>query len=172
MRFVGQAFRAHDPKWSFQPLSGAGAEKRGGRFNPFGVASLYLSLDPICALGEANQGLAAKFHPYVLCSYAVDCEDIVDLTDVETQQAEGVSGDDLAAPWLSLLDVGAEPPQWKLCRSLVRRGVAGIIAPSYAPGAKATDRNLILWLWGPEPPHKVEVFDPSGRLPKNQLSWD
>lgn len=25
--------------------------------------------------------------------------------------------------------------------------------------------------WGQDLPHKVRVFDPSGRLPKDQLSW-
>jgi RES domain-containing protein len=29
----------------------------------------------------------------------------------------------------------------------------------------------VLWDWGPDLPHKVTVFDPSGRLPKDQLSW-
>jgi RES domain-containing protein len=29
-----------------------------------------------------------------------------------------------------------------------------------------------LWRWNGSLPHKVAVFDPSGRLPKNQLSWD
>jgi RES domain-containing protein len=48
---------------------------------------------------------------------------------------------------------------------------AGVLAPSYAPGASERDRNLVLWRWGPDLPHQVEVYDPSGRLPKNQLSW-
>jgi RES domain-containing protein len=33
------------------------------------------------------------------------------------------------------------------------------------------DRNLVLWRWGPDLPHKVTVYDPTGKLPKNQLSW-
>jgi hypothetical protein len=28
-----------------------------------------------------------------------------------------------------------------------------------------------LWDWSARPPHQVTVFDPSGRLPRNQLSW-
>jgi RES domain-containing protein len=31
---------------------------------------------------------------------------------------------------------------------------------------------VVLWTWGPDLPHNVNVFDPTGRLPKNQLSWD
>ena len=29
MRFQGEAFRAHDPNWSWSPLSGAGADTQG-----------------------------------------------------------------------------------------------------------------------------------------------
>jgi RES domain-containing protein len=36
----------------------------------------------------------------------------------------------------------------------------------------AADINLVLWRWSLALPHKVAVFDPGGRLPKNQLSWD
>jgi len=35
------------------------------------------------------------------------------------------------------------------------------------------DRNgidLVLWDWGPALPRRVDVHDPTGRLPKNQLS--
>lgn len=31
--------------------------------------------------------------------------------------------------------------------------------------------NLVLWRWGPELPNRIRVYDPSGRLPANQLSW-
>jgi RES domain-containing protein len=51
------------------------------------------------------------------------------------------------------------------------RGHAGILAPSFAPGATHADNNLVLWKWGTELPHRVTVYDPSGRLPKDQLSW-
>ena len=33
------------------------------------------------------------------------------------------------------------------------------------------DQNLVLWDWNAQPPHQVKVFDPSARLPRNQLSW-
>ena len=43
--------------------------------------------------------------------------------------------------------------------------------PSFANGATADDQNLVLWRWGPDLPHQVMVYDPTGKLPKNQLSW-
>ena len=44
-------------------------------------------------------------------------------------------------------------------------------APSFVDGASADDVNLILRDWSGRVPHEVTAFDPSGRLPKNQLSW-
>jgi RES domain-containing protein len=172
LRFVGHAYRAHDPRWSFLPTSGAGAAINGGRFNPRGVPTLYLALDPLTAVRESNQGLAAKINPCLLCGYDVDCDDVVDLSDDTARRAEGVSADDLAAPWLKIALAGEEPPQWKLFVTLRDRGVAGVKVPSFAPGSSENDKNLVLWRWGPDLPHKVEVFDPAGRLPRNQLSWD
>ena len=80
MRFVGTCYRAHDPRWSFRPISGEGAAIRGARFNPKDVPTLYLALGIMTAVKEANQGFAHRIDPCVLCSYDVDCADIVDLT--------------------------------------------------------------------------------------------
>lgn len=169
---MGHAYRAHDPKWSFLPTSGAGAAINGGRFNPRGVPALYLALDPLTAVRESQQGLAAKFNPCVLCAYDIDCEDVVDLSSESGRDAERVSIRRLAAPWLKIALSGSEPPQWALFRKLSRRGAAGVKVPSFAPGSSANDFNLVLWRWGTSLPHRVAVFDPTGRLPKNQLSWD
>jgi RES domain-containing protein len=172
LRFVGVAYRAHNPRWSFRPVSGEGAAIHGGRFNPKGLPALYLSIDPLTAIKEANQGFARKFEPYVLCSYDVDCDDIVDLGDEAGRRAAGVDAAVLSAGWFAHIAAGTQPPQWKLVDELRSCGVAGALAPSYAPGATEADRNLVLWRWGPDLPHRIKVFDPSGRLPKNQLSWD
>jgi RES domain-containing protein len=171
LRFRGTAYRAHDPRWSFRPLSGEGAAIHGGRFNPKGVAALYLALDPMTAVKEANQGFAHKIEPCVLCSYDVDCQDIVDLRTDRARKASGVATEDMGNAWFSFLAEGREPPSWRIARRLIGQGAAGIVAPSYAPGAAPADYNLILWRWSDRPPHKVAVFDPSGRLPKDQLSW-
>jgi RES domain-containing protein len=171
LRFTGTCYRAHDPRWSFRPLSGQGAAVHGGRFNPKGVPALYLALDPLTAIKEANQGFAHKIEPCVLCSYDVDCDDIVDLRDDEARGAHGVSAEDLSAGWFSCLARGREPPSWRIARQLIAERAAGVLVPSYAPRATLADQNLVLWAWSDHPPHKVAVFDPSGRLPKDQLSW-
>ena len=78
----------------------------------------------------------------------------------------------MAAGWFSFLAEGDEPPSWRIARRLIGEGAAGMLAPSYAPGAPPTDHNLVLWRWGEKLPHRIAVFDPSGRLPKDQLSWE
>lgn len=171
MRFSATCYRAHDPRWSFLPLSGEGAAIRGARFNPKGVPALYLALSIMTAVKEANQGFAHRIDPCVLCSYEVDCTDIVDLRTEAGREAAGVILDDMACAWMSFLSDGETPPSWAIHDSLVASGAAGIVVPSFAPGADAGDHNLVLWRWGSVPPHRVSVVDPSGRLPKNQLSW-
>lgn len=171
MRFRGTTYRAHDPRWSFTPLSGDGAAIHGGRFNPKGTPALYLGLAPMTAIKEASQGLALKIEPLVLCSYEVDCEDILDLTAADGLKTAGVAASDLACGWMLLAHGGQAPPTWAMARRLIKEGVAGVVVPSFAPGAMADDRNLVLWNWGPDRPHRIKVHDPSGRLPKNQLSW-
>ena len=118
MRFVGTGYRVHDPRWSFKPLSGAGAAIHGGRFNPKGVAALYLSLDLVTAVREGNQGFAGKIEPCVLCSYEVDCADITDLREGPTRAAADVSFEELACPW-ALLALERKPvPSQRLASRL------------------------------------------------------
>lgn len=171
MRFVGTCYRAHDPRWAFKPTSGDGAAVRGARFNPKGVPTLYLGLSIMTAVKEANQGFAHRIDPCVLCSYEIDCEDVADLTTGERRGKHSVDLDEVACAWATALANGDRPASWSVYDRLHSRGIAGILVPSFAPGAEADDLNLVLWDWGPDLPHKVRVFDPSGRLPKDQLSW-
>ena len=171
MKFAGLAYRAHDPRWSYKPISGDGAAIRGGRFNPKGVAALYLSLDPMTAVSETSHGLLHWFDPCVLCSYVVECEDIVDLRNQAVRKSAGVLLRDMKCKWADSFDLGIHPPSWRIAERLIASGAAGILAPSFAPGAKGDAQNLVLWNWSDQPPHKISVFDPTGRLPKDQLSW-
>lgn len=145
---------------------------RGARFNPKGVPALYLSLSIVTAIKEVTQGFAHKLDPTVLCAYDVDCDDVVDLTSTAGQAEAGTSLDEMGCAWVVELADGGRPASWAIHDRLRSVGAAGILVPSFAPGAGALDRNLVLWDWGSDLPHKVEVFDPSGRLPKNQLSWE
>jgi RES domain-containing protein len=168
---VGTCYRAHDPRWSFSPLSGDGAAIHGGRFNPRGVPALYLALDIMTAIREVSHGFAHRLDPLVLCSYEVDCDNIVDLTGEVGRAEASVTGEELSCAWASALAEGRRPASWSIHDRLTPQGIAGVLVPSFAPGAADDDRNLVLWHWSPGPPHKVQVFDPSGRLPRDQLSW-
>jgi RES domain-containing protein len=171
LRFRGEAFRAHDPNWSRTPLSGAGAALKGRRFNWPGLATLYLSLGFNTVFREVSAGFAHRLTPYVLCSYDVDCEDIADLRADAGRAACGVGLDELACAWGETLIAGREPASWSVVRRLLGEGCAGALVPSFANGATPDDQNLVLWRWGPDPPHKVTVYDPTGKLPENQPSW-
>ncbi|WP_031261273.1 RES family NAD+ phosphorylase [Mesorhizobium sp. LNHC252B00] len=171
MRFAGTCYRAYDPRWAFKPTSGDGAAIRGARFNPKGVPALYLALTVMTAVKEANQGFAHRIDPCVLCSYEVDCDDIADLTTGQAREEFSVTREDMACAWATALGDGDRPASWSIHDRLRPQGIAGILVPSFASGAETEDRNLVLWHWGPHLPHKIAVFDPSGRLPKDQLSW-
>jgi len=54
-RYTGPLFRALNPVFALEPLSGRGAELYGGRFNAKGTPALHAALDPTMALREAIQ---------------------------------------------------------------------------------------------------------------------
>ena len=157
MRFVGECFRAHDPNWSWTPLSGAGAALKGRRFNWPGLEALYLSLSYPTVFREVSTGFAHRLTPYVLCSYDVDCEDIADLRTDDGRTGLGVTLADLACAWGDALIAGRQPASWTIVRRLIGEGYAGVLVPSFATGATVDDQNLVLWRWGPERPHRVMV---------------
>jgi RES domain-containing protein len=171
LRFRGTCYRTHNPAWAFKPLSGDGAAIHGSRFNPKGSPALYLSLDFSTAVLEANQGFAHKIDPSTLCAYEVDCEDIADLRDEAGRKRHAVKLVDMQCAWLALAKAGKTPPSWDIATRLIAQGVAGILVPSSANRAPESASNLVLWDWGPNLPHRVTVSDPSGKLPRNQLSW-
>jgi RES domain-containing protein len=135
------------------------------------MPALYLALSLEAAIKEISRAFAFKIDPCVLCCYDVDCADIADLRTEAGRAEHGVALAELSAAWLSDSLVRSEPASWRIARRLIARGIAGILVPSFAPGATPRDENLVLWDWGERPPHQVTVFDPSGRLPRNQLSW-
>ena len=171
MRFTGEGFGAHDPAWSWTPLSGAGAALKGRRFNWPGLETLYLSLGVTTVFREVSGGFAHRLAPYVLVSYDIDSEDIVDLRTEADRAEAGIAPADLACAWGDDLIAGREPASWGVARRLLGGGAAGILVPSFAGGARPDDHTLVFWRWGPDPPHKVMAYDPTGRLPRNQLSW-
>ena len=171
MRFQGRCFRAHDPGWAFTPLSGAGAAQRGGRFNREGKPALYLTLKPETAIAECSHGFAHRMPPITLCDYNVDCEPVADLSTEEGRTDHGVAMTELDCPWLALMLEGKKVPSHEVAERLESEGYVGALVPSFVPGARPEDVNLVLWQWSEKLPTLVQVFDPSNRLPKDRSSW-
>src|SRR5208283_1877865 len=108
------------------------------------VPALYLALTIMTAVKEINQGFAHKIEPCVLCSYDVDCDDVVDLRTEESRKAAGVSFADMDCAWFSDLSQGREPASWRVARNFINGEKAGVLVPSFAPGARPADQNLVL----------------------------
>ena len=170
MKLQATFYRGHDPAWAVSPLSGDGAKAKGGRFNRIGIAALYLAATIEGVFVEMTHGFARRLEPLTMVSYDVDVDDIVDLTTGAGRRAVGVALADMACDWELDLAYGREPASWRVADRLIKTA-AGILVPSFATGARSDMHNLVLWKWGPDLPHRVTAYDPSGRLPKNQLSW-
>jgi len=121
---------------------------------------------------EAQQGFAFKAQPLTICAYTVDCADIADLGNDEGRRDLRVAWNDLACDWEAMASRGVEPPSWRLAKRLIAESRAGIVVPSFAPGAGPGERNVVFWRWSSESPHKVLVIDDEARLPRDGSSWE
>jgi len=98
--YVGLLYRALNPVYARDPLSGRGAELYGGRFNPKGTPALYASLSPDAALREANQ--AGTLQPTTLVAYAADIAPVFDVREADAHLGFGMTRAVLgAATWLA-----------------------------------------------------------------------
>lgn len=158
--------------WSYDPLSGNGAKKHGGRFNRPGCAALYLSLDPTTAWMEAQQGFPFKPQPMTLVAYEIDCAKIADLNDERLLKSMNCSIQELGCAWEDQATQNLEPPTWRLAEQLRALDVAGLLVRSFAFGCTSKNQNLVLWHWSESEPSDVRVIDDFGRLPKTPESWN
>jgi len=172
MWFTNMVYRAHNPQWSFSPLSGDGAARNGGRFNPVGTPALYTSLTAITALSEYHQKFPSRPQPTTLCAYNVDCQDIVDLRDPDELKQRNIDASDLSCAWEYQANKGITPASWEIATTLINASIAGIVVASFAEKVQNNAHNLILWKWSDALPHKILLIDDDGSLPKNYDSWD
>ena len=157
MRFRGTVYRAHNPQWSWTPLSGEGASRHGGRFNRPGVAALHTSLAPLTAIREA-QPLGRPMQPLTLCACEVDAEPVLDALDPARRREMGVTEADLSCPtWEADMLSGGAPASQALADRLIAAGYVGIRVRSFAAGTGTGDLNLVLWRWGDARPARVEL---------------
>lgn len=161
-RYTGPLYRALNPVYAREPLSGRGAELYGGRFNAKGTPALYTALDPTTALREANQ--VGSLQPTILVSYTADLGPIFDTRNVESLTRYDVTDAMLADPaWRMKMLEGNKVPTQDLARALIRDGFAGLLIRSFAKGATPGDFNIVLWSWTGEG-CSLAVVDDEGRL--------
>lgn len=140
-------------------LSGEGARRRGGRWNPPGLPTLYGSTTDTTALEEckANDrcyGVVTK-SPRLLVAIEASLARAVDLTDVALRRKLGVTLEELAAEdWRKLLGSGRESLTQTLGRAVAASGGSGLLARSAAvlrgvtvavfPGLSRQDRLAVV----------------------------
>ncbi len=160
-------YRAYDPRWAFDPYSGAGAAKAGGRFNRQGAPAIYLSLELTTAVAEYQQ-TSPFLPPFTMATFSADLPPLVDLSAFGSGEWDPL-WTDWNTPWREMLLNGiAEPPSWVLADMVRDAGVAGIRFPSMvAPGGF----NVALFLDCLSIRDIMRLQDPDGRMPRDDSSW-
>lgn len=159
-------WRAFVPRWAHLPLSGEGAARFGGRWNPEGAPTVYAARELSTAWAEYNQGFVQ--HPALVARLELEGADLADLTRPAVLEALGVDDSLHRCEWRAALDAGEQPQTHMLRERLLAGGFHGVVYPSFmSPGGTC----VALWRWnGPDEP-KLTVVDPEGRLPKTAASW-
>ncbi|MCG7508488.1 RES family NAD+ phosphorylase [Mesorhizobium retamae] len=164
MRYEGKLYRALNPVYAQEPLSGRGAERYGGRFNPKGTPALYCSLSVLTAIREANQ--VGNLQPTTLVAYHADIDHIFDGRDVEALAALDMDAEGLAdSSWRDQMKTSGQARTQAFARVLIQTGHNGLLVRSFAPGSSPADLNLVLWSWGDERKQaRLALIDDEGRL--------
>lgn len=163
MHYEGLLYRALNPVWAREPLSGEGARRFGGRFNAKGSPALYTARSIVTAIREANQ--IGTLQPTTLVAYEARIERIFDATDPGILAAAEVEPAMLAAnDWRNRMLADGRAPTQILAERLIGEGYAGMQVRSFAPGAGPGDRNIVLWRWGATGDAILTLVDDEGRL--------
>lgn len=161
-RFKGRLYRAPNPIYARESLSGRGAALYGGRFNTKGVEALYTALDPVTALREAHQ--VGDLQPTTLVSYKADLGPVFDTRDAAGFVAFGLVATDLAdQSWRAAMLDGRPVRTQDFAKELITRGFAGCLVRSFVLGATDTNLNMVLWRWN-TPENMLDVIDDEARL--------
>lgn len=164
--FRGKLYRALNPVYAREPLSGRGAELYGGRFNPKGVPALYASLSVMTALREANQ--VGNLQPTTLVSYDAEIERVLDGRDTAELATFGMDAAALAAStWRDEMKTRGIARTQEFARQAMADGYHALLVRSFAAGAGDDDFNLVLWQWTDVAPSKLILIDDEHRLSRS-----
>lgn len=161
-------YRMHTPKWASLPVSGAGAAKHGGRANRPGIAALYLAFEVETAIQEYKQ-VSTLLGPGTLVTYGLSVAPIIDFRKGYQSELWSPLWEEFFCDWRELwFNQRIEPPSWVLGDAAIKAGCKGVIFPSrVCPGGN----NVVIYCDQLQAADKIEVYDPTGSLPKNQDSW-
>jgi RES domain-containing protein len=171
-RWTGVVYRSVTPRYaaSADLLSGFGARKHGGRWNPPGAFSaVYGSSSPETALAEAlatfrHYGIpVAEAMPRIIVALEARLEAVLDLTDPKTRSLLRVSRTVLRQePWRERQERGVEALTQAIGRTAHDAGFDGLRGPS-APIASGW--NLVVFPQRAQTGALRVVEEHAGRLP-------
>ncbi|WP_338505295.1 RES domain-containing protein [Sphingomonas kaistensis] len=162
MDFDGLLYRSLNPLYARQPLSGEGAARFGGRFNPKGTPALYTALSIATAIREANQ--VGDLQPTTLVAYRATLTNLFDCRDTAALADFGMTADTLADPaWRQAMRRGGRAATQDFALALIAAGHPGLLVRSFARGADAHDLNIVLWRWTGNGA-RLTVIDDEARL--------
>ncbi|MGV8856733.1 MAG: RES family NAD+ phosphorylase [Devosia sp.] len=159
-------WRAYVPRWSYLPLSGEGAARFGGRWNPVGIPTIYAARELSTAWAEYNQGFVQ--HPALIAQLQLKGAHLIDATDPKVLRQWSLDESIHQSEWRSDLDNSAVPSTHVAYQRFVEAGIDGVIYPSFmSPGGSC----VALWRWNDAGGPILSIVDPDGRLPMSPASW-
>jgi len=162
------AYRMHTPRWATAATSGAGAAAHGGRANRPGTDALYLALEPETAVREYQQ-LSPLMPPGTLVSYTVRVAPAVDFRAGYDGARWSDLWEEFHCDWRELwFNQQVEPPSWVLADEAIAAGAKGIL---FVSKLEPRGLNLVIYNDMLTANDTLQVYDPTGALPKNQDSW-
>ena len=163
MRYQGKLYRALNPIYAREPLSGRGAALYGGRFNPKGTVALYVATSFQTAIREANQ--VGDLQPTTIVSYDAEIENIFDGRDPAELKKFNMTLASLSDPrWRDQMKTAGKSHTQIFAQTLISEGFNGLLVRSFARGATVDDITLVLWKWSDISPLKITLIDDDGRL--------
>ncbi len=145
-----------------------GQQEHGGRANRPGVSALYLALEPETAVREYQQ-LSPLLPPGTLVSYTVGVSPVVDFHEGYDATRWSSLWEEFYCDWRELwFNQRVEPPSWVLADETIASGAKGIL---FASRLALGGTNLVVFNELLTADDALLVYDPAGKLPKNQDSW-
>ncbi len=159
-------WRAFVPRWGHLPLSGEGAARFGGRWNPVGVPAIYAACELSTAWAEYNQGFVQ--HPALIAQLRLADARLADLTDPVVCDRLSVERSIHRCEWRADIEAGRVPATHSLRRRLAGEGFHGVVYPSFMSRGGTC---VALWQWNGKRGPVLTLIDPEARMPKTPASW-